>query len=56
MCGICGILDATGDPRTRRSRVTDMTAALVHRGPDDTGRFDDDDVSLIIGGEEMNIE
>jgi asparagine synthase (glutamine-hydrolysing) len=46
MCGICGMLDARGDPGARASRVEEMTAALVHRGPDDRGRFDDADVSL----------
>lgn len=46
MCGICGILDTRGDPDRRAGRVAEMTDALVHRGPDDHGRFDDADVSL----------
>jgi asparagine synthase (glutamine-hydrolysing) len=46
MCGICGMLDIGGDPRSRASRVAEMTRALVHRGPDDEGRYDDRDISL----------
>jgi asparagine synthase (glutamine-hydrolysing) len=46
MCGICGILDSGGDPGGRSRRVAEMTAALVHRGPDDRGSYDDPDISL----------
>jgi asparagine synthase (glutamine-hydrolysing) len=46
MCGICGILDTQGDPRARARRVADMTATLVHRGPDDHGSYDDREISL----------
>ena len=45
MCGIAGVLGRT-DAEERRSRVSRMTRALTHRGPDDEGFFDDDRVSL----------
>ena len=43
MCGICGIASARGpvDP----GRLAEMSATLVHRGPDSDGSFVD-------GGEE----
>ena len=44
MCGIAGFLDCpTTDPATVLAR---MTAALMHRGPDDTGAWHDDRVWL----------
>jgi len=45
MCGIAGIL-GRGNVDERKHRVARMTGALVHRGPDDEGFFDDDSVSL----------
>jgi asparagine synthase (glutamine-hydrolysing) len=45
MCGIVGILRRE-DLEDRRLRVAHMTRALTHRGPDDEGFFDDDEVSL----------
>lgn len=45
MCGITGILGGAGVDGRRR-RVARMTRALIHRGPDDDGSFDDDRVSL----------
>jgi len=45
MCGIVGIL-GTGDAERRRRRVSAMTRALTHRGPDDEGFFEDRVVSL----------
>ena len=41
MCGIAGIAGARS-PELLRS----MTAALIHRGPDDEGFFADGDVAL----------
>jgi asparagine synthase (glutamine-hydrolysing) len=41
MCGIAGAIGPDADPLTRR-----MTAALVHRGPDDDGYFLADGVAL----------
>ena len=43
MCGIAGVVG--GEP-ARREVVRCMTDALIHRGPDDSGYFHDDDVSL----------
>jgi asparagine synthase (glutamine-hydrolysing) len=39
MCGICGIYGyGTGEPVERRV-IDEMTAAMVHRGPDDDGHY-----------------
>jgi len=43
MCGIAGIVGGTAD---RREVVKRMTDTIVHRGPDDSGFFHDDDISL----------
>jgi asparagine synthase (glutamine-hydrolysing) len=45
MCGIAGILGRE-DTAERRRQVLAMTRALVHRGPDDEGFFDDEGVTL----------
>lgn len=37
MCGIAGLLGVTGDPAAALRDVSEMTATLVHRGPDDSG-------------------
>ena len=44
MCGICGIASARGpvDP----GRLAEMSATLVHRGPDSDGSFVDGGVGL----------
>lgn len=36
MCGICGIVSASGDNKTA---VHSMAEAIHHRGPDDSGFF-----------------
>ncbi len=41
MCGIAGATGSGQDDLVRR-----MTAALVHRGPDDEGQYSDDQISL----------
>lgn len=45
MCGISGIFGRC-DPDGRRRRVARMTRALIHRGPDDEGFFEDERVSF----------
>jgi len=45
MCGIAGTLGRE-DTDERRRRVSAMTRALVHRGPDDEGFFDDEEITL----------
>jgi asparagine synthase (glutamine-hydrolysing) len=45
MCGIAGILGDRDIDRRKRC-VQRMTGALVHRGPDDEGLFDDDPVTF----------
>ena len=38
MCGICGIIHFDGRPPSA-DRLSAMTGAMVHRGPDDEGRY-----------------
>jgi asparagine synthase (glutamine-hydrolysing) len=44
VCGICGIASTNGSAVT--DRVAEMSATLVHRGPDSFGEFSDGDVAL----------
>ena len=44
MCGICGIASAAGTPDP--GRLAEMSATLVHRGPDSDGTFADSSVAL----------
>jgi asparagine synthase (glutamine-hydrolysing) len=44
MCGICGIVSASGPPDPER--LARMSAKLVHRGPDSDGTFLDGPVGL----------
>ena len=39
MCGFAGIIDLCGEREPDRQAVQRMTAALLHRGPDDDGWF-----------------
>ena len=39
MCGIVGILNPAGPPPEIRQRLTAMTDAVAHRGPDDAGQY-----------------
>jgi asparagine synthase (glutamine-hydrolysing) len=45
MCGICG-LHSTRKSAALADAVADMNAALLHRGPDQTGQLDGDGCSL----------
>ena len=44
MCGICGIVSASGP--ADREKLARMSAKLVHRGPDSDGTFLDGPVGL----------
>jgi asparagine synthase (glutamine-hydrolysing) len=44
MCGICGVVSASGSVDTER--VARMSATLVHRGPDSAGEFADGTAAL----------
>jgi asparagine synthase (glutamine-hydrolysing) len=46
MCGIAGIL---GPGASRPSTIEAMTAALIHRGPDDVGIWSDEEANLVFG-------
>ncbi len=39
MCGICGVFHYGTDRRVDENALARMTAAMVHRGPDDDGRY-----------------
>ena len=51
MCGITGIFDPTGTiaAEALRRDVADMTATLVHRGPDAFGEWSDPDHGIAFG-------
>jgi asparagine synthase (glutamine-hydrolysing) len=46
MCGIAGIVDLRGRGRVPRGSLRHMADALVHRGPDDEGYFERDELGL----------
>ncbi|HPW54131.1 MAG: asparagine synthase (glutamine-hydrolyzing) [Thermoanaerobaculaceae bacterium] len=46
MCGFCGILGPGGGLEARRRRLAAMTASFAHRGPDDSGTFEDEHIAL----------
>jgi asparagine synthase (glutamine-hydrolysing) len=46
MCGFVGWADLRNEGRVDNEILTAMTAKLIHRGPDASGYFSDDDVSL----------
>src|SRR2546430_5502280 len=50
MCGICG---STNDPDGRA--VGSMNAAMVHRGPDDEGRWVDRETGVALGARRLSI-
>ena len=45
MCGICGILNFSGEP-VAREQIDRMCLALQHRGPDDQGIYLGDGIGL----------
>lgn len=46
MCGICGVLNFIDSEPVDRLAIQRMTAALAHRGPDDSGYFVEGHVGL----------
>ena len=46
MCGIAGAFDLTGTREFPRERLLAMTAAIVHRGPDDDGFHSEPGIAL----------
>ena len=57
MCGLCGFLDLHGDTdsETARATLTRMTAQLRHRGPDDSGIWQDTDARIGLGHTRLSI-
>jgi asparagine synthase (glutamine-hydrolysing) len=48
MCGICGVISFQPNTFADRSILLRMNASLQHRGPDDEGYYQDDQVSLAV--------
>ena len=46
MCGICGVVSFQPNAPADRSTLLQMNTSLRHRGPDDEGYYEDDQVSL----------
>src|ERR1700674_4934525 len=46
MCGICGVLCLDGEGTVAESVLREMTAAQLHRGPDDEGYLSEAGVGL----------
>jgi asparagine synthase (glutamine-hydrolysing) len=57
MCGISGLLDASGRAGCDelRSAVTRMIATLNHRGPDDSGTWEDEKAGIALGHRRLSI-
>ena len=52
MCGICGVFNVNGEP-VSHSLIRSMTEVMIHRGPDDEGRFID--VNIALGHRRLSI-
>lgn len=46
MCGICGMFDMSGGKRIDKSILENMTGKLLHRGPDASGYYVNDNIAL----------
>ena len=46
MCGICGIVDFHNEISDKKKFTDLMSKNLIHRGPDDSGEYNDSFVSL----------
>src|SRR5436309_12604394 len=57
MCGIAGIFDirATQTATAATARVTRMTDAIAHRGPDDSGIWVDAEAGIALGHRRLSI-
>jgi asparagine synthase (glutamine-hydrolysing) len=48
MCGICGVVSFQPNAYLDQSTLLQMNASLQHRGPDDEGYYQDDQVALAV--------
>ena len=46
MCGICGIIDFSNQIKEKKQLTNIMAEKILHRGPDDSGVFGDENISL----------
>lgn len=53
MCGICGFY--TSLPNKHKNTINSMTSALEHRGPDDTGIWQDNNSGVFLGHQRLSI-
>jgi asparagine synthase (glutamine-hydrolysing) len=54
MCGICGYWAPENSPEWRDA-IFNMNAAIVHRGPDDTGVWRDENAGIVMGHQRLAI-
>lgn len=55
MCGICGVVNATGPVEATTDLVATMTRDLERRGPDDEGRWTDPTTGSALGFRRLSI-
>ena len=56
MCGLAGFIEQSGKKADGlRTTISHMTAALLHRGPDDEGQWCDIDIGLALGHRRLSI-
>lgn len=55
MCGLAGFWPAASDRSNAPAAIERMTAAIDHRGPDDSGCWLDDSVGLMLGFRRLSI-
>ncbi|MBT7747307.1 MAG: hypothetical protein HN725_18615, partial [Alphaproteobacteria bacterium] len=57
MCGITGFFDPARDSNTQKlsAIVTDMSAAIAHRGPDGQGIWTDENSGFALGHRRLAI-
>src|SRR5687768_2070390 len=55
MCGFVGFVQRTRTSSNPDSLLEDMTESLAHRGPDDKGKYVDQDVGVFMGFRRLSI-
>ncbi|MFK7930058.1 MAG: asparagine synthase (glutamine-hydrolyzing) [Myxococcota bacterium] len=55
MCGVVGLWDRMSEARSLRSRCVAMRDALIHRGPDASGLWLDEDRGIALGHRRLSI-
>ncbi len=55
MCGIAGIISFQSSKETLRAKILKMQSTLIHRGPDDEGRYFDPNFPIALGHRRLAI-